>query len=96
MLNNFTKQLLVSILTMIIGLGCSKKNSTREFVPHKKIENEGVGPFNVMFDPTTHRYEHRLNLEINQDEGKVEYYLTTTESANIVLVNSSLSAQRIR
>ncbi len=51
----------------------------------------GLVLINVIFDPTTHRYEHRLNLEINQDEGKVEDYLTTTESAIIVLVNSSLS-----
>ncbi len=83
-------------LFLFFTLGCGKPTESTVATQ----EHPEVGPFTVQFAPTDQSYLHHFKVNIDQDEGKVEYYITTAadekvEIKDIVLKVTGCPANQI-
>ncbi len=68
----------LSIFIFLV-LGCGKPTESTVATQ----EHPEVGPFTVQFAPTDQSYQHNFKVNIDQDEGKVEYYVTTAADEKV-------------
>ena len=59
---------------------CQKKSEEKE--TEVVIQNDGVGPFTVQFDANSN-YENKIDVAINQDAGKIEFFIPPGEAGKI-------------
>jgi hypothetical protein len=88
------RQIVPSVtLTVTLALAltaCSVHTSPEEVAPPANNEKTSAGPYQVAFDATTKTYQHSFEMDINQADGKVEYYVNTPEASEVEFVNTSL------
>lgn len=85
---NKTKVIFLACLFFLTA--CSKSNDS-EVVQSPVAEKAEVGPFTVAFSGDNQSYEHNFKININQDEGKVEYFVQTAEAAKIDFIDTKLT-----
>lgn len=79
----------IFILSALITLvACSAKVTSEEAPPPQ--EKSSAGPYTVDFNNSSMTYQHSFSLPIDQSAGKVEYYVTTPNIADIEVVHTSL------
>ena len=88
------KYLILAMISCSI-LSCSVKTSEAEpetVDPGSTKTSEPVGPFTVAFTPTQSVYEHSFRIPIDQDSGKVEYFVQTGRKETVIVefVNSAV------
>jgi hypothetical protein len=71
-------------------IACSKSSDSGKVADPGTNDKAQAGPYVVDFG-TTKSYQHSFKIPINQNEGKVEYFITMPEATDIVLTDTSLT-----
>ena len=80
---------LIAITALLIN--CSAKVESPQSVPPSPApQGNDVGPFVIAFD-TANTYSHSIKININQDEGFVEYKLNAGQRFDLVLDESPVA-----
>lgn len=88
------KAILFLLMSALIALGgCGKPKDSGESVPISEDPNAQAqsGPYIVNFSSTDNMYNHLFQGNINQNEGKIEYYIATPTSTQIEVRQSTLT-----
>jgi hypothetical protein len=90
MKQNFAQSILMITLSVLL-FSCSAEVQSPQAVPQEqKPQGEDVGPFAIGFD-ATNTYQHSLKININQDEGFVEYKINAGQRLDLVLDENPVS-----
>lgn len=80
------------LLATLTVFSCSPKKEVMNAVPTaNEADGSATGPYTVAFDLTSLTYEHSFEVNIQQDSGKVEYFITTDRNESVVVENYSSS-----
>jgi hypothetical protein len=82
-------------ILLIFGLlltiaACSVETKSEDVVPPSINEKSQAGPYTVDFNNSNNNYQHNFKMNIDQNEGKVEYFITTSDAVEIEFVGTSL------
>lgn len=74
-------------LCSLVLMSCSPETPEMQPVapPAEEPVKVSAGPYSVVFDPSTNTYTHRFFINIDQNEGKVEYYISAGVSEDITI-----------
>lgn len=82
-----------AITACLLLTACGKSNKSNEVpkpAPDTTQEGRtGAGPYTVVFS-ADHTYSNHFNMEINQSEGIVDYYITRPEVTEIEFVSTTV------
>lgn len=91
---NMKHLFLIFLITNLMNLlSCGKSDSPEVVAPPNDSDkqDDGTGPFVVTFKAEDQTYTHTLKININQDQGKVEYQITTPEATAIEFTSAELN-----
>lgn len=79
--------LFLSFCALLSLSSCSVKNDDPQPVapPQETPVKTSAGPYIVDFDPATNSYTHNFFINIQQIEGKVEYFISPSAATDILI-----------